>query len=242
MQSRRYTVTVSRRLGPQFLTVFPGVLIKPAAVGQTRLTTDSFDQGQLYGLLRRLNDFGLELVSVEAPTLMFRRKGKLSSVEASPIKDAVQLSTMIRPHQFTASLLASVCAGLVRDPAAGINSLSPANHGAGCPADQLHAYRADRRAVTGLRQRRRPPSVSVAGDRVAHRPPLVLHRGTDYRAARSTGLDHARDDAAARRNVDRGRALRDVRDSPDLLPDSTGKVWNLDLRQSAAGPAQSQRD
>ena len=66
MQSRRYTVTVSRRLGTQFLTAFPGVLIEPAARGQTRLTTDSFDQGQLHGLLRRVNDFGLELVSVEA--------------------------------------------------------------------------------------------------------------------------------------------------------------------------------
>lgn len=65
MQSRRYTVTVSGRLGPRFLTAFPGASIEPAG-GQTRLMTDLFDQGQLHGLLNRVNDFGLELVSVEA--------------------------------------------------------------------------------------------------------------------------------------------------------------------------------
>jgi hypothetical protein len=65
MQSRRYTVTVRGRLGPGFSTSFPGVSVEPA-LGQTRLVTDLFDQGQLHGLLIRLNDFGLDLVSVEA--------------------------------------------------------------------------------------------------------------------------------------------------------------------------------
>ena len=64
MQSRRYAVTVQGRLGARFTDAFAGVRIDPTH-GQTRLVTDPFDQGQLHGLLNRIRDYGLELLSVE---------------------------------------------------------------------------------------------------------------------------------------------------------------------------------
>ncbi|MEV6491126.1 hypothetical protein AB0M20_21315 [Actinoplanes sp. NPDC051633] len=64
MQSRRYTVTIEGRLGTRFTDAFPGATID-SGNGQTRLVTGPFDQGQLHGLLTRVRDFGLELVSVE---------------------------------------------------------------------------------------------------------------------------------------------------------------------------------
>jgi len=65
MQSRRYTVTVQGRLGERFSAAFPGVSIEPRP-GHTRLITEPFDQGQLYGLLNRIRDFGFELLAIEA--------------------------------------------------------------------------------------------------------------------------------------------------------------------------------
>jgi hypothetical protein len=63
MQSRRYTVTVEGRLGARFTYAFPGARVD-CGHGQTRLVTELFDQGQLHGLLVRVRDFGLDLVSV----------------------------------------------------------------------------------------------------------------------------------------------------------------------------------
>ena len=65
MQSRRYTVTVQGRLGERFSATFPGVSIEPGH-GHTRLITEPFDQGQLHGLLNRVQDFGFDLLAVEA--------------------------------------------------------------------------------------------------------------------------------------------------------------------------------
>jgi hypothetical protein len=64
MQSKRYTVTIEGRLGARFTDAFPGASVD-SGHGQTRLVTKPFDQGQLHGLLVRVRDFGLDLVSVE---------------------------------------------------------------------------------------------------------------------------------------------------------------------------------
>jgi len=65
MQSRRYTITVQGRLSARFTDAFPGASVQPRH-GRTRLVTEPFDQGQLHGLLNRVRDFGLDLLSVEA--------------------------------------------------------------------------------------------------------------------------------------------------------------------------------
>lgn len=58
-----YRVTVKGRLSERFASAFDGVTLEPG-VGETALV-GRLDQSQLYGLLERLRDFGLELLRVE---------------------------------------------------------------------------------------------------------------------------------------------------------------------------------
>jgi len=61
---RRYRIVVRGRLSERFAASFAGMTLEPGS-GETALVGDVRDQSQLYGLLDRLRDFGLELVSVE---------------------------------------------------------------------------------------------------------------------------------------------------------------------------------
>ena len=63
--SSRYEIVVKDRLSSRFGHAFPGVEIE-AEPGRTVLTGEFRDQSQLHGLLDRLQDFGIELVSVNA--------------------------------------------------------------------------------------------------------------------------------------------------------------------------------
>jgi hypothetical protein len=62
---RRYDIVVRGRLSSRYECAFDGVSREPRP-GETRLHADFADQAQLYGLLNRLRDFGIELVSVNA--------------------------------------------------------------------------------------------------------------------------------------------------------------------------------
>ena len=62
---RRYEIIVRGRLSRRYEDAFDGVTLL-ARPGQTTLHADLADQSQLYGLLNRLRDFGIELVSVNA--------------------------------------------------------------------------------------------------------------------------------------------------------------------------------
>jgi hypothetical protein len=62
---QRYLVVVKGRLSEQFASAFDGVELATAP-GRTVLSGTFVDQAQLYGLLDRLRDFGIELVSVNA--------------------------------------------------------------------------------------------------------------------------------------------------------------------------------
>jgi len=65
-QSRqRYQIVVRGRLSRRYECAFDGVTLAPDN-GCTTLRTELADQSQLYGLLNRLSDFGMELVSVNA--------------------------------------------------------------------------------------------------------------------------------------------------------------------------------
>ena len=65
-QSRqRYQIVVRGRLSRRYECAFDGVTLTPDN-GCTTLRTELADQSQLYGLLNRLSDFGMELVSVNA--------------------------------------------------------------------------------------------------------------------------------------------------------------------------------
>ncbi len=60
----RYRITVSGRLSERFASAFGGMVLEPAP-GATTLVGDVADQAHLYGLIERLRDLGLELMSVE---------------------------------------------------------------------------------------------------------------------------------------------------------------------------------
>jgi len=64
MQPGRYRITIRGRLSQRFASSFDGLTVEP--VGQvTVLVGDFRDQAQLYGVLERVADYGLELVGVQ---------------------------------------------------------------------------------------------------------------------------------------------------------------------------------
>jgi hypothetical protein len=65
LQPIRYEIVVKDRLSDRFGAAFPGLDLE-SRPGQTALTGEFVDQSQLHGLLERLRDFGIELVSVNA--------------------------------------------------------------------------------------------------------------------------------------------------------------------------------
>ena len=60
---QRYEIVVRGRLSSRYACAFDGATLVPRH-GQTTLRADLIDQSQLYGLLNRLRDLGIELVSV----------------------------------------------------------------------------------------------------------------------------------------------------------------------------------
>jgi hypothetical protein len=60
---QRYEIVVRGRLSSRYECAFDGTRLV-ARKGQTTLCADLVDQSQLYGLLNRLRDLGIELVSV----------------------------------------------------------------------------------------------------------------------------------------------------------------------------------
>lgn len=64
-QQRRYEIVVRGRLSARFGSVFEGLELKPGH-GSTALRGEFADQAALHGMLDRLQDFGIELVSVNA--------------------------------------------------------------------------------------------------------------------------------------------------------------------------------
>ena len=62
---KRYEILVRGRLSRRYEGAFDGVTLTPRN-GQTMLRAELADQSQLYGLLNRLRDLGIELISVNA--------------------------------------------------------------------------------------------------------------------------------------------------------------------------------
>jgi hypothetical protein len=58
-----YEIVVRGRLSRRYAAAFDGVTLLPSA-GRTLLRAQIADPAQLYGLLNRLRDFGIELISV----------------------------------------------------------------------------------------------------------------------------------------------------------------------------------
>jgi hypothetical protein len=62
---RRYRIVVAGELSDRFAPAFDGMTVRCTG-GQTAITGMVVDQSQLHGLLDRVGEFGLELLSVNA--------------------------------------------------------------------------------------------------------------------------------------------------------------------------------
>lgn len=60
----RYRITVRGRLSERFASSFDGMVVEWDG-GATVLVGELADQSQLYGLLERIRDLGMDLVKVE---------------------------------------------------------------------------------------------------------------------------------------------------------------------------------
>lgn len=59
----RYDIVVNGELGERFASAFSGMTIR-AADGRTHITGDVLDQSHMHGILDRIRDLGIELISV----------------------------------------------------------------------------------------------------------------------------------------------------------------------------------
>jgi hypothetical protein len=59
-----YEVRIDGLLGPLWADAFEGLHIAPERDGHTLVTGPALDQAALYGLLRRIRDLGIPLISV----------------------------------------------------------------------------------------------------------------------------------------------------------------------------------
>ena len=59
-----YEIRIKGHLGPQWENLFDGLTIILEDNGDTRLTGPVIDQAALHGLLKKVRDFGMPLVSV----------------------------------------------------------------------------------------------------------------------------------------------------------------------------------
>ncbi|MGH8960359.1 MAG: hypothetical protein ACRDWT_04005 [Jatrophihabitantaceae bacterium] len=64
----RYDIRVTGHLAPRWAAIFDGMTLTPQDDGTTVISGPVADQSALHGLLGRLSDLGLPLVSVEAAT------------------------------------------------------------------------------------------------------------------------------------------------------------------------------
>jgi hypothetical protein len=65
MRPTRYRIVVAGELSRRFAPAFDGMTVQCTG-GETAITGVVVDQSQLHGLLDRVGDLGLELVSVNA--------------------------------------------------------------------------------------------------------------------------------------------------------------------------------
>ena len=63
-QSVIYQITIKGHLGPQWTAWFEDLVVTTEASGNTLLTGEVVDQAALHGLLKKLRDLGLPLLSV----------------------------------------------------------------------------------------------------------------------------------------------------------------------------------
>lgn len=74
--NQRYEITIQGQLSAKWEAVFDGMQVLCTNDGNTCVISDNIDQSALYGLLMRLRDMGMVLVSVN-PSIKSDKMGEL---------------------------------------------------------------------------------------------------------------------------------------------------------------------
>jgi len=59
-----YQIRVKGQLGPEWMDWFGGFTVRPDESGETLISGPGLDQAALYGVLKKVRDLGLTLISV----------------------------------------------------------------------------------------------------------------------------------------------------------------------------------
>jgi hypothetical protein len=83
-----YQIRIKGHLGPQWSDWFGGLTITLEESGDTLLTGPVVDQAALYGLLRKVRDLSLPLISV--------KRAQTDQIDGPDFKQAIEASTLER--------------------------------------------------------------------------------------------------------------------------------------------------
>jgi hypothetical protein len=83
-----YQIRIKGHLGPQWTDWFGGLTITLEEGGETLLTCPVADQAALYGLLRKVRDLGLPLISVT--------RAQTDQIDGPDFKQPIEASTLER--------------------------------------------------------------------------------------------------------------------------------------------------
>jgi hypothetical protein len=83
-----YQIRIQGHLGPQWTDWFGDVTIMLEEGGETLLTCPVADQAALYGLLRKVRDLGLPLISV--------KRAQTDQIDGPDSKQPIEASTLER--------------------------------------------------------------------------------------------------------------------------------------------------
>ncbi len=81
-----YQIRIKGHLGPQWTDWFGGLTITLEDNGETLLTCPVADQAALYGLLRKVRDLGLPLISVT--------RAQTDQIDGPDFKQAIEATTL----------------------------------------------------------------------------------------------------------------------------------------------------
>jgi hypothetical protein len=85
--NQRYEIIIRGHLSSQWTEVFDGMLVACQEDGNTHIISDLPDQSALYGLLMRLRDLGMTLISVNSVEHVIAKKSNENLDKSRIIKE-----------------------------------------------------------------------------------------------------------------------------------------------------------
>jgi hypothetical protein len=78
-QQMVYQIRIKGHLGPQWMDWFEGLSITPEETGNTLLSGPIVDQSALHGILKKIRDLGMPLLSVNVAGSGSQKNGQVSA-------------------------------------------------------------------------------------------------------------------------------------------------------------------